>query len=144
MEHPGYYIEDLELGATASMSKTVSEADIAGFAEASGDYNPLHMDEAYARQSRFGSRIAHGILTAGFISAVLANELPGPGSTYVSQTLRFKSPVRIGDTVTATATVTRIRMRPGLVTFKTEAFVGETLVLTGEAVAHVPSRPDAL
>lgn len=140
MKHPGYYIEDLQVGATHSSSRVVSEVDIQNFAEVSGDFNPLHMDEEFARQTKFGSRIAHGMLTASFVSALLANHLPGPGCTYVSQTLKFKAPVRIGDTVVAHVTVTNLRISRKLVTLKTEVYVGDTLVLGGEALAYVPSR----
>ena len=140
MKHPGFYVEDLRVGATETSSRVVTESDIAKFAEVSGDHNPLHMDEEFARQTRFGSRIAHGMLTASFVSAMLANHLPGPGCIYVSQSLKFKAPVRIDDTVTVRVTITNVRAGRELVTLKTEAFVGETLVLDGEALAHVPSR----
>jgi 3-hydroxybutyryl-CoA dehydratase len=140
MKYPGFYVEDLRVGATETSSRVVTESDIAKFAEVSGDHNPLHMDEEFARQTRFGSRIAHGMLTASFVSAMLANHLPGPGCIYVSQSLRFKAPVRIDDTVTVRVTITNVRAGRELVTLKTEAFVGETLVLDGEALAHVPSR----
>ncbi len=101
----GYDIEDLQPGMSASVSKTVTEADIILFAGVSTDINPAHLDEAYAQGTQFGGRIAHGMLSASFISAVLANKLPGPGTIYLGQTLKFKAPVRIGDTVTATVTV---------------------------------------
>jgi len=140
MNHPGFYVEDLEVGASASSSRTVSESDITKFAEVSGDFNPVHMDEEFARRTHFGSRIAHGMLTASFVSAMLANQLPGPGCIYVSQSLKFKAPVRIGDTVTTRVTVTNVRTSRKLVTLKTEVFVGDALVLDGEALAHVPSR----
>ena len=101
----GYNIEDLQVGMSASVSKTVTEADIIMFAGVSTDVNPAHIDEEYAKGTQFGGRIAHGMLSASFISAVLANKLPGPGTIYLGQTLKFKAPVRIGDTVTATVTV---------------------------------------
>ena len=94
-----YFIEDLALGMEASHEKTVSEGDIKSFADVSGDYNPVHMDEEYASGTFFKSRIAHGMLTASFISTVLGTRLPGPGCIYLSQNLRFLAPVRIGDTV---------------------------------------------
>jgi 3-hydroxybutyryl-CoA dehydratase len=95
----------LNVGYSASFSKTVTEADIILYAGISGDTNPVHLDAEYARSTRFGQRIAHGMLTAGFISAVLGTKLPGPGAIYLGQTLRFLKPVYIGDTITATATV---------------------------------------
>lgn len=96
-------------GDTASLSKTINDRDILAFAEVSGDHNPLHLDETYAQQTRFGRRIAHGMLSASLISAVIANELPGQGSIYLGQTLQFVAPVFLGDTVVARVTVTGIR-----------------------------------
>ena len=104
----GYNIEDLQAGMSASMAKTVTEADIVMFAGVSTDVNPAHLDEEYAKGTQFGGRIAHGMLSASFISAVLANKLPGPGTIYMAQTLKFRAPVRIGDTVTATVTVREV------------------------------------
>ena len=97
------------IGEKAAFSRTITEADIIAYAGFSGDFNPLHVDEEYARTTRFGSRIAHGLLTAGLISNVLGMKLPGPGAIYLSQTLKFTAPVRIGDTITATAEVTAYR-----------------------------------
>jgi 3-hydroxybutyryl-CoA dehydratase len=96
-------------GDTASLSKTISDDDIRAFADATGDRNPLHLDEEFAQQTRFGQRIAHGMLSASLISAVIANELPGQGSIYLGQTLQFVAPVFLGDTVTARVTVSAIR-----------------------------------
>lgn len=96
-------------GDTASLSKTISDDDIRAFADATGDRNPLHLDEEFAQQTRFGRRIAHGMLSASLISAVIANELPGQGSIYLGQTLQFVAPVFLGDTVTARVTVSAIR-----------------------------------
>jgi 3-hydroxybutyryl-CoA dehydratase len=96
-------------GDTASLSKTIGDEDIRAFAEASGDHNPLHLDEEFAKQTRFGRRIAHGMLSASLISAVIANELPGEGSIYLGQTLQFVAPVFLDDTVTARVTVASIR-----------------------------------
>jgi len=123
------------IGEKASLSHTVTDADIADFARLSGDVNPVHLDEDYARQTRFGGRIAHGMLVAGFISAVLGKRLPGPGGIYLVQTLKFTAPVRIGDTITASAEVTAYREDKRIVTLKTECTNqrGE-LVVTGEAV----------
>src|SRR5574343_1621755 len=105
-----YYIDQLQPGMSASLAKTVTEADIILFAGISTDVNPVHLDEEYAKGTMFGGRIAHGMLSAGFISAVLANKLPGPGTIYLSQTLKFKAPVRPGDTVTATVTVREVNV----------------------------------
>jgi len=96
-------------GDTASLSKTIGDEDIRAFAEASGDHNPLHLDEEFAKQTRFGRRIVHGVLSASLISAVIANELPGEGSIYLGQTLQFVAPVFLDDTVTARVTVASIR-----------------------------------
>jgi 3-hydroxybutyryl-CoA dehydratase len=100
---------DIKVGDTASFTKTVTEADIVNFAGTTGDFNPVHVDAEYASQSMFKERIAHGMLMAGFISAVLGTQLPGPNAIYLGQTLEFKLPVKIGDTVTATATVAEKR-----------------------------------
>jgi len=100
--------DELTIGKTAEFSKTITDADVMSFAEVTGDFNPVHVDEAAAAKTRFGGRIAHGILSAGLVSAAIGNKLPGAGSIYLGQTLRFTMPVRIGDTVTATVTVTEI------------------------------------
>ncbi len=139
----GYFIEDLAEGMSASFAKTITEADITLFVGVSGDTNPLHINEDYAKATRFGGRIAHGMLSAGLISAVLGTRLPGPGAIYMSQTMRFRAPVRPGDTVKATATVTAIDRTKNRVTLACEAHVGDTLVLDGEALIMVPSRPVA-
>lgn len=101
-------LEEITVGKTAEYSKTVTDPDVMAFARVTGDFNPVHVDEAAAAQTRFGGRIAHGMLSAGFISAAIGNKLPGPGSIYLGQTLRFTLPVRIGDTITATITVTEL------------------------------------
>ncbi len=136
----GYFLEDLSVGMSAAYSKTVTESDIAKFAEVSGDNNPLHLDEAFAKTTRFKERIAHGMLSAGFISTILGTKLPGPGSIYLSQSLRFTAPVKIGDTVTARAEITDIRSDKKRVTLATTCVVGETVVIKGEALVMVPSR----
>ena len=141
MSHSGYYLEDLEVGQSAEFTKTVSEADLVSFAEVTGDVNPVHLDEEYASSTMFKGRIAHGILSAGFISAVVGVKLPGPGSIYVSQNLKFKAPVRIGDTVTARATVTQINMERRRVTLETICLVEDKIVVEGEAVMMVGNRP---
>lgn len=100
--------EDLTIGKTAEFSKTITDEDVMTFAEVTGDFNPVHVDEAAAAKTRFGGRIAHGMLSAGLVSAAIGNKLPGAGSIYLGQTLRFTLPVRIGDTITATIAVTEI------------------------------------
>ena len=136
----GYFIEDLKPGVAASFAKTVTEADIDMFAKVSGDTNPVHLDQAFAEQTPFKTRIAHGMLSAGFISAVLGTKLPGPGAIYMSQTLRFKAPVKIGDHVTATCTVTDVIPEKRRATLSTICKVGDTVVIEGEAMVMVPSR----
>ena len=121
-------------GDQASFSKTITEADILLYAAVSGDTNPLHLDAEYAKQTRFGGRIAHGMLTAGLVSAVIGTKLPGRGAIYAGQTLRFLAPVHIGDTVTATATLTAYDKARGRMTLSTVCRNqrGEE-ILTGEA-----------
>ena len=136
----GYFIEDLTPGLSASFGKTVTEADIAMFAGVSGDTNPVHLDQTFAEKTPFKARIAHGMLSAGFISTVIGTKLPGPGAIYMSQTLRFKAPVKIGDTVTATCTVTEIIPEKRRAVLSTICRVGDTVVIEGEALIMVPSR----
>jgi 3-hydroxybutyryl-CoA dehydratase len=136
----GHVIEDLAIGQQASFSKTVTEADIVKFAEVSGDDNPVHLDEAFAQTTMFKGRIAHGMLSAGFISTVIGTRLPGSGTIYMSQTLRFKAPVRIGDTVTATCTITEIIPEKRRAVLSTICKVGDTVVIEGEALVMVPAR----
>ncbi len=131
-------IEDMTVGRTAAFSKTITDADIVMFAGVTGDTNPVHLDEDYAASTRFGGRIAHGMLTAGLISAVLGTKLPGPGAIYLSQTLRFKAPVRIGDTVVARATVQDVDMAKKRVTLACVCTVAGATVADGEAVVMVP------
>lgn len=129
----------LEIGARASRTKTITDEDIHAFAALSGDYSPIHVDDDYAAQSRFGRRIAHGILTGSLISAVLGNDLPGPGTIYLSQTFQFKAPVFPGDTITATVELTAYREDRRIATFRTTCTNQEgALVLEGEAVVIAP------
>jgi 3-hydroxybutyryl-CoA dehydratase len=137
----GKYVDEISEGMTAVFSKTVTNADIVLFAGISGDTNPVHLDEEFAKSTMFKGRIAHGMLTAAFISTVFGTKLPGPGCIYLSQTLKFKAPVRIGDTVRARVTATAVDREKGRVTFATTAHVGETLVTDGEAQILVPKRP---
>src|ERR1700690_3050580 len=135
----GYAIEDLSVGMTATYRHTITDADIVAFVDLTGDHNPLHLDEAFARTTRFKGRVAHGMLSASFFSTALAI-LPGPGTVYLSQTLAFRAPVRIGDTVEARVTITDIIREKGRVLLKTVCKVGDTVVVDGEAMALVPSR----
>lgn len=137
----GYYFEDLKPGMVEVFSKTITEADLLMFAGVSGDTNPLHLDEDFASRTMFESRIAHGMLTASLVSTVLGTKLPGPGAVYVSQTLRFMAPVRIGDTVIARATVKEMQAERRRITFATTCSVSDTLVLDGEAILMVERRP---
>jgi acyl dehydratase len=129
---------NLKVGDTASLTRKATNADIRAFAEVSGDHNPIHLEDGFAATTRFGKCIAHGMFGASLISAVLGNELPGTGSIYLSQTLRFLAPVYPGDTVTARVTVTRIRDDKPIVTLETvcENQRGEMLI-KGEAVILV-------
>jgi len=133
-------IEDLEVGMARSLSKDIRDADIAAFAEISTDHNPVHLDEDYARDTIFAGRIAHGMLTASLISAVIGEQLPGHGSVYLGQTLKFLAPVFPGQTVTASVTVAAIDLAKRRVTLDCVAVVGDTVVLKGEALVLAPSR----
>jgi 3-hydroxybutyryl-CoA dehydratase len=133
--------EGFQIGERASFTKTVTEADVTTFAGLIGDFNPIHIDAEYARKSRFGRRVAHGIFTAGLISAVLGNRLPGPGAIYLSQQIEFLAPVYIGDTITATVEVTSWRPDKRIITLKTDSYNQEDKqVVTGKAVLLV-DRP---
>lgn len=125
----------LKVGDAAARTKTITDDDIRRFAELSGDHNPVHLDDEYAAATRFGRRIAHGMLAASLVSATLANELPGPGSVYLSQTLRFVAPVFPGDTVTARVEVTKVREDKPVVTLETVCTNGRgEKLIEGEAV----------
>ncbi len=134
------YLEDLEIGMSRSITKTIDEHAINLFAEVSEDRNPLHLDQAAGEASIFKTRIAHGMLSAGLFSALIGERLPGHGSIYMSQNLRFTAPVRIGDTVTATVTVTNIIVEKRRVALDCIARVGETTVITGDALVLAPTR----
>ena len=136
----GLHLEDLSLGQTAELQHVVTDADIRAFAEVSGDNNPVHLDETYAAATPFKTRIAHGMLSAGYISAVLGTRLPGPGAIYISQSMNFKRPVRIGDEVTTRATVSDIDAERARVTLATVCEVAGKPVVEGEAVVMVPRR----
>jgi 3-hydroxybutyryl-CoA dehydratase len=136
----GLYLEDLKVGQSAMFGKTVTEADIVAFAGVSGDTNPIHLHEGFARTTRFGQRIAHGLLSASFISAVIGTKLPGPGSVYISQTFNFMAPVLIGETITAVVTITAIDDQRRRVTLQTQCLNGDKVVVDGEATILVPRR----
>jgi 3-hydroxybutyryl-CoA dehydratase len=139
----GYCIEDLAVGMTALYARTVTEADVVLFAGVSGDNNPVHMNELYAAQTRFKGRIVHGMLSASFVSTAIASKLPGPGSIYLSQNLKFLAPVRAGDTVEARVTITDIMPEKNRVALKTVCSVGGKVVIDGEALVMVPGRQRA-
>ncbi len=137
------YFEDISVGMRESYRKIVKSSDVVGFAEISGDRNPIHLSEHFAAKTPFGGRIAHGLYTASLISAVIGTRLPGPGAIYLSQTLRFLAPVRIGDTVDASVEITELTEKGHRAKLRCECRVGETLVLEGEALVKVPARAAA-
>lgn len=137
----GYYLEDLEIGMTASYAKTITEADVVLFAGITGDDNPVHINAEYAAQTMFEQRIVHGMFSAGLISAVLGTRMPGPGAIYIDQELRFKAPVHIGDTVVATAKVLEIDEKRRRVKLETLCRVGDKIVAEGTATNMVDRRP---
>jgi 3-hydroxybutyryl-CoA dehydratase len=136
----GLYFDELSVGQSAERSQWVGAGDIAAFAQLSGDTNPVHLDEAYAQTTPFGGIVAHGMLSAAYISAVLGTQLPGPGAIYLSQSLRFRRPVRIGDEVVARVTVMALDERRGHVTLETVCLVAGKVVLDGEALVMAPKR----
>ena len=138
----GKTINELKIGDVAEFSKTVSESDIYLYAGVTGDFNPAHINEDYAKKTFFKTRIAHGMLSAGFISTVIGNKLPGTGTIYVTQNLSFLAPVRIGDTITANVEVIDIMHEKNRARLKTTCFNQEgTQVLNGEAVVSPPKLP---
>jgi 3-hydroxybutyryl-CoA dehydratase len=134
------HFEDLSVGLRESYTKQVRASDVVGFAELSGDRNPIHLSEHFAAKTPFGGRIAHGLYTASLISAVIGTRLPGPGAIYLSQTLRFLAPVRIGDTVEAIVEIVELSERGNRAKLACQCKVGDTLVLDGEALVKVPAR----
>jgi 3-hydroxybutyryl-CoA dehydratase len=139
-EMHGYFLEDLKTGMTAVMSRTIGEADILAFAAVSGDTNPIHLSHGFAKGTMFETRIAHGMLSAGFISALIGTRLPGPGAIYMSQNLIFLAPVRIGDTVDARVTIKSIDTEKARIVLHTQCMVGAEVVIEGEAMIKVPMR----
>jgi 3-hydroxybutyryl-CoA dehydratase len=136
----GLFFEDLAVGQTAVIARTITEADIVLFAGISGDTNPVHINEEFAAGTMFSGRIAHGMLTASFISTVIGTRLPGPGCIYLSQSLRFKAPVRVGDTIWARATVTELFPEKRRAALSTTVTVRDKVVLEGDALVMVPLR----
>ena len=135
------YIDDIKVGHSSSIEREVTQSVISHFADVSGDYNPVHLDQEFAAASQFKGVIAHGILSAAYISAVLGTQLPGPGAIYMGQTLKFRAPVRPGDKVVTTCTVKEIIRDKNRVHLETICRVGETVVLEGEATMLVQPRP---
>jgi 3-hydroxybutyryl-CoA dehydratase len=138
-----YYIDDLKPGMSASFSKIVGERDVQLFGEISGDTNPVHFDEDFAKKTIFKGRIAHGVLSSSYISTVLGMKMPGPGTIFLSLATRFKAPVRIGDEVTAICTVREVIAEKRRVVFDCVCNVKDSAVVEGEAVVMTPSRPAA-
>jgi len=134
------YFEDLTIGLTETLRKTIDSSDVVGFAEVTGDRNPIHLSEHFAAQTPFGTRIAHGLYTASLISAVLGTRLPGPGAVYISQTLNFRAPVKIDDTVDVTVTVAELMPDKRRARLTCTCSVGDDVVLDGEAWVKVPSK----
>lgn len=138
----GKRIDQLQVGDVAEFAKTVTETDIYLYAGITGDFNPAHVNEAYAKNTFFKTRIAHGMLTAGFISAIIANQLPGPGTIYMKQELSFLAPVRIGDTITARVEILELLMEKNRVRLKTTCSNQDgVMVLTGEGLVSPPKAP---
>lgn len=135
----GYAFKDLKAGMSAVYSRTITDTDLRNFSGVSGDTNPMHLNEEYAKTTVFKGCIVHGFLTASLLSTVIGTKLPGPGCIYVSQSLYFKAPVHVGDTVYARATITELQPEKRRVTLLTQCFAGDMLVLDGEAVVQLPS-----
>jgi len=134
------FFEDLSVGMTERYSKTIASSDVMGFADVTGDRNPIHLSDHFAAKPPFGSRIAHGLYPASLISAVLGTRLPGPGAVYISQTLHFRAPVRIGDQVDVTVSVAELFPERQRARLTCTCMVGDEVVLDGEALVKVPSR----
>jgi len=136
----GYYFEELEEGMTQVYGKTITDADIVMFSGISGDINPVHLNHEFAAETMFEGRIAHGMLTASLISTVIGTKLPGPGCIYVSQTLKFRAPVKAGDTVTARCTIDSLVPDKRFALLSTQCTVGDKVVVDGQATIMVPAK----
>ncbi len=136
------FFEDLSIGMRDAFDKMVMASDVVGFAEVSGDRNPIHLSEHFAAKTPFKTRIAHGLYTASLISALLGTRLPGPGAIYLSQSLHFRAPVKIGDTVTVSVEVVELMPEKNRARLACECRVGDTVVLDGEALVKVPARAE--
>jgi 3-hydroxybutyryl-CoA dehydratase len=140
MEYKTKFIEDFSVGMESTIEKTVTIEDIKRFAEVSGDFNPVHLDEEFAKKTIFKGRIAHGFLTASFISTIIATELPGPGSIYLKQSLKFLAPVYINEKILVKVRIIEINIEKSKVKLITECFKNKTLVLTGEAEILIQAK----
>ena len=140
MEYKTKFIEDFSVGMESSTEKTVTIEDIKRFAEVSGDFNPVHLDEEFAKKTIFKGRIAHGFLIASFISTIIATELPGPGSIYLKQSLKFLAPVYINEKILVKVRIIEINIEKSKVKLITECFKNKTLVLTGEAEILIQAK----
>ena len=136
----GYYFDELKVGMQEVFSRTITDTDLKLFAGVSGDTNPMHLNEEYAKTTPFGGCIVYGMLTASLISAVIGTKLPGPGCIYMNQTLRFTAPVRVGDTVYAVVRVKELMPEKTRALLQTQCFVKDTMVIDGEALIKVPAR----
>jgi 3-hydroxybutyryl-CoA dehydratase len=134
------FFEDLSVGMAERLEKTIAASDVVGFAQLTGDRNPIHLSEHFAAKTPFGTRVAHGLYTASLISAVLGTRLPGPGAVYISQTLNFRAPVKIGDTVAVVVEVTELIAEKSRARLTCTCSVGGEVVLDGEALVKVPSQ----
>src|SRR6476620_9176413 len=134
------YFEDLSIGMSETLAKTIASSDVVGFAQVTGDRNPIHLSEHFAAKTPFRTRIAHGLYTASLISAVLGTRLPGPGAVYISQTLNFRAPVKIGDVVEVSVTVAELLPEKFRARLTCKCSVGDEVVLDGEAWVKVPSK----
>jgi len=135
-----HYFEDLTVGQREMLMKTVMDDDVIAFADLSGDRNPVHLSDHFARKTRFGERIVHGLYTASLISTVIGMYLPGPGAVYLSQTLNFKGPVKIGDVINVVVEVAELTEKGRRVRLHCECLVDGKVVLDGEAIVMAPSR----
>jgi len=140
MEYKSKFIEDFSVGMESTMEKVVTLEDIKKFADVSGDFNPVHLDDEFAKKTIFKGRIAHGFLTASFISTIIATELPGPGSIYLKQSLKFLAPVYINEKILIKVSIVEVNIEKRKLKLSTECFKNKTLVLTGEAEILIQAK----